>query len=228
MSFREADFGMDGVEEKDSFYLRDGEALLNTLDGFLMSERFSNFSLDAYDEFGNDYVFECWGAKLFDRYGTTRLYLSMHDPREESGKWHLYFLAKQPDGDYLIMLEKDQNILNTIADDETTDDRDAYSQPEKKKGNGWKIFFSIILFPFWLLWQFIKALLSLFNIAVGDSSAFQAFKDGFNGDSSADAYTFTNEMGCEETVYTRDGRNFYHSDGSYAGSSDDMEHLRRK
>lgn len=136
-----------------------------------------------------------------------------------------YFLAKQPDGDYLIMLEKDQDIAEAISEEEQKGE-----QPKKKKGNGWKIFFTIIFIPFWLLWQFIKALLSLFNIPVGDSSAAQAFKRGFNGESApVNEYTFINDMGCEETVFSSDGRSFYHSDGSYAGSSSDLgKHIRPK
>lgn len=47
---------------------------------------------------------------------------------------------------------------------------------------------------------------------------------GYGSGSSGDdmqAYTFTNDMGCSQTVYSSDGVNFYDSNGALVGKSDD-------
>lgn len=47
---------------------------------------------------------------------------------------------------------------------------------------------------------------------------------GYGSGSSGDdmrAYTFTNDMGCSQTVYSSDGVNFYDSNGAFVGKSDD-------
>lgn len=40
-------------------------------------------------------------------------------------------------------------------------------------------------------------------------------------DPGMEKYTFINDMGCEQTVYSIDGKSFYNADGSYAGKSSD-------
>ncbi len=230
MAYGEPDFRMEGVEEEFSFYLKDGEKLIEQLSSMLDSGKFETFEFETSDERGNDYVFECWGFKSEDRYGINRLYLFVHDTEDENeNRGCLYFLAQNNDGGYLIMLERDQVMFTKMTEFFTgSDDESAVKvertevNSEKKKGNGWAIALKIIAFPFWLLWEFIKALLSLFNIAVGDSSAVQSFKRGYNGDSAPmDEYTFINDMGCEQTVYSSNGRDFYDSNGTYVGSSND-------
>jgi hypothetical protein len=47
-------------------------------------------------------------------------------------------------------------------------------------------------------------------------------KSGEASDSSSSkSYTFTNSMGCNQTVYSDNGRDFYDSQGAYVGHSDD-------
>lgn len=62
---------------------------------------------------------------------------------------------------------------------------------------------------------------SLIGSVAGDSKIVQAFKRGYNGESAElKEYTFTNDMGCTQTVYSADGREFYDANGAYVGSSD--------
>lgn len=92
---------------------------------------------------------------------------------------------------------------------------------QKKKGVGSAILF-ILSLPFRLIFAFFKAILSLFGIAFGDTPFVRGFKKGYNGNQSEmKEYKITNELGCEQTVYSSDKKTFYHSDGSYAGTSDD-------
>lgn len=50
----------------------------------------------------------------------------------------------------------------------------------------------------------------------------KSFMKAFRGEPPEQRpYTFINSMGCEQTVYSTDGKKFYNSDGSYAGSSND-------
>lgn len=51
--------------------------------------------------------------------------------------------------------------------------------------------------------------------------AFLANNSSITSPSASNAYTFTNDMGCQETVYSDDGKHFTNADGSYAGTSDD-------
>ena len=101
---------------------------------------------------------------------------------------------------------------------------------KKKSGKGKKVLLFILMIPVYIIlyilkgiWAFIKALIGLFGIAVGDSSAGKAFKRGYSGDDgdAYEEYTFTNDMGCTQTVYSSDGRNFYDANGSFVGTSDD-------
>lgn len=39
-------------------------------------------------------------------------------------------------------------------------------------------------------------------------------------------YYFTNDMGCRQTVYSKDGKKFYNSNGSYVGSSEDGKFIK--
>lgn len=237
MPNKEPDFSMEGVEEEYSLYLKDGDGFIDDLKAAMAAGKLEGVELEAYDEYDKDYFLECWGFKVEDRYGINRLYLFLHDTEDENEKRScLYYLAKNDDGVYMIMQERDDAMFDKLVEifsgsgDKVEDDVVEEAEPEKKKGKGWKIFLTIIFIPFWLVWQFIKALLSLFNIAVGDSETVKAFKRGFNGDSApVREYSFINDMGCEETVYSSDGREFYHSDGSYAGSSDDFgKHINPK
>ena len=110
-----------------------------------------------------------------------------------------------------------------------TDNEEVVSEQKKKSGKGKKVLIFILMIPvhlvcliFKCIWEFIKALLSLVGIAFGNDSGVQAFKRGFSGDSApVEEYTFTNSMGCSQTVYSSDGVNFYDANGSFVGKSDD-------
>lgn len=41
-------------------------------------------------------------------------------------------------------------------------------------------------------------------------------------------YTYTNDMGCEQTIYTTNGKDFYTTNGTYVGNSDNKKDLKIK
>ena len=121
----------------------------------------------------------------------------------------------------LRLINKAAEMGSVFAKEHLAIINDEADKPSKKGGVGY-ILLRIIAFPFWIAWEFIKALLSLFHIAVGDDAAVRGFKRGYNGDGDDfEEYTFTNDMGCTQTVYSKNGREFYDANGSYVGSSDD-------
>lgn len=222
----EPDFSFDGVEESDYFFIKDGEAVMDIVRQAVATGKFGEFEFVANDSAGNGYFLECLAFATLDRFGKDRLYFAVKDLEEEGNSWHTAYVAQNPDGEYLLVQEEEdemfeafQRRLNALS---SVSEEAQAETAKKKSGKGWAIALKIILFPFWLIWQFIKALLSLFNIAVGDSSAVKAFKRGYNGDGAPmKEYTFVNGMGCEQTVYSSNGRELYGSDGSFVGTSDD-------
>lgn len=220
------DFNYEGVDESEAVIIKDGEAVIDLIRQNVETGIFNEIKFEACDDSGNVYFLECVGFATLNRFGKERLYLSVMDLEEESNSLYTYYVAKRADGEYVLVHETDDAMFNAfeqkIENLGTAQDNNSETSSKKKAGNGWKIAFKIILFPFWLIWQFIKALLSLFNIAVGDSSAVKAFKHGYNGDSEPmKKYTFINSMGCEQTVYSSNGREFYDANGAYVGKSDD-------
>lgn len=225
MDFK-ADFSLDGVNLDDVFLIKNGEEVIGGVLAAYENGNFKAFPFAVRGGDGTEYFFECIGIVFLERSNKTRLYFAVSDSEEEENLWRGAFIARSDDGEYLLVPERDGEVIALMSaafEDEETDTSDTVgaAQPKKKSGKGWEIAFKIILFPFRLLWQFIKALLSLFNIAVGDSSAVKAFKNGYNGTSSQKEYTFINDMGCEQTVYSSNGKDFYDSNGAYVGSSDD-------
>lgn len=234
----EPEFDYEGVDESETMTMNNGEAVIDQIRQNAQTGVFNEIKFEVYDEDGNSYYLECVGFTTLNRFGIQRLYLSVMDLEAENNSRYTYYVAQRPDGEYVLVHETDDSMFDAFerkfanlssGQDDNQDSyednyQDDYSEPSRKKkgGKGWKIAFTIILFPFWLIWQFIKALLSLFNIAVGDSSAVRAFKNGFNGDSApVKEYTFVNDMGCEQTVYSSNGREFYDANGAYVGRSDD-------
>ena len=222
----EPDFSFEGVDENEALIIKDGEAVIDAIRQCVATGVFNEIKFEVYDDSGNDYFLECIGFATLNRFGKDRLYFAVIDLDEESNSRYTYYVAKRTDGEYVLVHETDEDMFNAFAQRyesmRTAEDADLKTSEKKKSGNGWKIAFKIILFPFWLIWQFIKALLSLFNIAVGDSSAVKAFKRGYNGVSAPmKEYTFINSMGCEQTVYSSNGREFYNADGSFVGTSND-------
>lgn len=236
----EPDFSFEGVAEKDCFSIKDGDYVIETIKQAVESGSFNGLEFSVSDENNNDYYFECCGFLVMERLGKHRLYFAVKDLDEETGSLHGAYIVKRNEGEWLLVQETDDAIYAELvarfnnlrgvasepANTEPVNTEPVYTEPvyteKKKSGKGWKIAFAIIAFPFWLLWQFIKALLQLFNIGFGDSSTVKAFKRGFNGDSAPyKEYTFTNDMGCQQTVYSDNGRDFYDANGSYVGSSDD-------
>ena len=209
----EPDFSFDGVEESDYFIIRDGEAVISVVRQAVATGKFGEIGFVANDSAGDEYFLECLAFATLDRFGKDRLYFAVKDLEEEGNSWHTAYIAQNPEGEYLLvqededeMFEAFQQRLNALS---SVSEEAQAETVKKKSGKGWAIAFKIILFPFWLIWQFIKALLSLFNIVVGDSSAVKAFKRGYNGDSApVKEYTFVNGMGCEQTVYSSNGREF--------------------
>lgn len=70
-----------------------------------------------------------------------------------------------------------------------------------------------------------KSFLSEVIDMTGEETGIAAFKRGFNGtsmsDDGYDEYTFTNDMGCSQTAYSKNGVDFYDANGAYIGKSDD-------
>ena len=62
--------------------------------------------------------------------------------------------------------------------------------------------------------------LKVLSIDSGVSRAIDVATGG-DGNYGKKKYSFTNDMGCEQTVYSADGKTFYNADGSYAGKSND-------
>ena len=224
----EPDFSFEEFEG-DAFEILDGEGVIGAIRQSIATGVFNEIEFTVRDDAGNEYFLECIGFTTLDRFGKNRLYLAVKNLEEESDSWYGYYILQHSDGSYLLVHETDGNMFNAFvekmeelsAGTETQNETTAAGK-KKKSANGWKIALKIILFPFWLLWLFIKAILSLFNIAVGDSSAVKSFKRGYNGDSATmKEYTFTNSMGCEQTVYSSNGREFYSADGSFVGTSND-------
>lgn len=206
------------IAELDFFYIT--EELVDYIEDCVKNGGFDDYAFDAKDENGNGYSFECLGFSVMDRYGTERLYVAVKDLDEEQNVWRCAYIVQSAAEGWLLVCETDSLMFENF--NEIINGLSQQGATEKKKKNGWSIALKIILFPFWLIWQFIKALLSLFNIAVGDSSAVKAFKNGYNGDDGEyEEYSFTNDMGTTQTVYSKNGRDFYYSDGSYAGKSSD-------
>ncbi len=226
------EFQMDDVDMEEVEDLINGDEIINMLTESTRTGQFEGFTCSLYDHENVDvYEYDCFGYTLLNRYGINRIYLSLRDKGAAPGAvWYTYYMARRDDGQYVIVQEKDEDMreefrttMLKISGEDSTEDVPK-SNPKKKSGGktALKVILIIICFPFWLLWQFIKALLSLLNIGFGDSSFVKSFKKGYNGDSDDyKEYTFTNDMGCQQTVYSRDGRTFYYSDGSYAGSSND-------
>lgn len=213
------DFSLDGVDLNDAFIIKDGKKIIDGVLKAYENGSFETVPFEVTDNNGSEYFFECIGIVFLERQDKLRLYFAVSDSEEEEDLWRGAYIALSGGGEYLLVPERDGEVIDMMSKafaDEGTDE-----QPEKKSGKGWSIALKIILFPFWLVWQFIKALLSLFDIAVGDSSAVRAFKNGYNGGSSQKEYTFINDMGCEQTVYSSNGRDFYDCNGAYVGSSDD-------
>lgn len=70
-----------------------------------------------------------------------------------------------------------------------------------------------------------KSFLSQVIDMTGEETGVAAFKRGFNGtsmvDDGYDEYTFTNDMGCSQTAYSKNGVDFYDANGAYIGKSSD-------
>ena len=220
----EPDFSLDGVDENEAFIIQDGQIVIDAISHPSGGREGVDFVVK--DEDGNDYFLECIAYAMLNRYGKNRLYLAVIDLDGDQTRRYTYYVAQRADGTYLLVHETDDDMYDAfdstmqaiIAQKKAA----AEATTKSKSKSGWPIALKIILFPFWLIWQFIKALLSLFNIAVGDSKTVQAFKRGYNGDSAPmKEYTFTNDMGCSQTVYSSDGREFYDANGSYVGKSND-------
>ena len=225
------EFQMDDVDTEQTEDLFNGEEVMNKLLEMNQSGQFDCFTCSTADQSLEPHEYECFGYTLLNRYGINRIYLALRDTKDADDGWYTYYMARRDNGLYVIVQETDETMredfrqtMLEISREEEAAASNSESAPKKKSGGktALKVILIIICFPFWLLWQFIKALLSLFNIGFGDSSAVKAFKRGYDGDADdLREYTFTNDMGCRQTVYSRDGRSFYYSDGSYAGSSDD-------
>ena len=79
---------------------------------------------------------------------------------------------------------------------------------------------AIIIIVALAVWALI--VIKFFVELVSDDKGVKSFKQAVSGESpKAKEYTFINDMGCRQTVYSSDGKNFYNADGSYAGSSND-------
>lgn len=224
-------FGMDGVNEDEAFEIDGGEEIVKSLINMAERGTFEGFDFGLLDT-ETPVTLRCHGYGCVNRYGLKRLYISYMHVGDGDTNMYLAYIVYNDNGAAMLVLEHDENMMSVVRDafnasylaDQANAEAAVAAQPTKSKSKACKVIFIIgcvLLFPVWLLWQFIKALLSLFNIGFGDSTAVRAFKRGFNGTEDRKAYMFTNDMGCEETVYSDDGRTFYHADGSYAGESDD-------
>ncbi len=221
----EPDFSFDGVDENEAFDIEDGETVIDKIRQSVATGVFEDVEFVAHDDGGNDYFLECVAFATLNRFGKDRLYFAVMDREGEQDRWYAYYIAQRADGAYLLVHETDEGMFNAFSEKIDSMQSAETVPPEtgkKKKSGGWKIALKIILFPFWIIWELIKGVLSLFNIAVGDSSAVKAFKRGYNGeDAPMKEYTFTNRMGCRQTVYSSDGKEFYDADGSFVGTSND-------
>ena len=225
------DFIMEGVNEAEAFEVVDCENVVKSLIG--MSERgeFEQFDI-SLNNVETPAKLRCNGYAIVERYVIMRLYIAYRHIGDDDTDLYTAYIVSNDDGVGLLvpehderMMEKVRNAMNASIVSDPSDYETAGVAPElQKRSRAGKVIMvigCIILFPVWLLWQFVKALLSLFNIGFGDSSTVRAFKRGFSGTDDRKAYKFINDAGCEETLYSSDGKSFYRYDGSFAGTSDD-------
>lgn len=211
------------VREDNSKIIVSGAELMKKIEDIAGSGVFEEFEFALTD--GEVTVgLTCLGFVKADRYGSEKLYLAYKYHEDDENGLYTSYVAKK-DGIYYLVAEDDDAMVKKVSEmfeALAAEDSAQASEKPKKKKKWWQILLIVLFIPIWLIWQFIKALLSLFNIAVGDSSAVRSFKEGFSGGgSSKKKYTVTNDMGCTETVFSDNERDFYYADGSYAGSSDD-------
>lgn len=94
--------------------------------------------------------------------------------------------------------EKSENVVLAETAETSTDEQTG-NKKEKKKGEGLKIFLTILSLPVRAVIAFLKALLSLFGELFGDTSFGRAFKRGYNGDSYSSGrskeFTFKDRYG---------------------------------
>lgn len=251
------DLSMDGVDLDDCLLLNDGEEIVNGLVQMFQTQQFENFTVEM-ESGEETYECECRAAGTFKRGDRYRLYLVVNNPSDDllytlylvQSDDGQYYMVDERDDEMLETVkrrftgegyEEEESKSDAAGKREAEEERAAASaepsavpppKAAKKKGGGGKkaglIILTVLLLPLWILWEFIKALLSLINIGIGDSPMVRAFKRGYSGDSQgAKEYTFTNDMGCTQTVYSYDGKTFYNADGSYAGRSDDGKTIHK-
>lgn len=222
ITMEESFYNYDGnAGELDYFYIQSYVA--ESIDLSIKSDSFEEFDFGAKDLEGNDYYFRCLGFAAIDRFGTQRIYIAVKDLEDEEDLWRCGYIVRCRDGAWLLVKETEAEMFEKFKAAMRKAAEVSEEKKRTKKRKGWLIALKVITFPFWLLWQFVKALLSLINIGVGDSSLVKAFKKGLgtNNDGSYQEYEFINDMGCRQTVYSSNGKDFYAADGSYVGSSND-------
>lgn len=90
----------------------------------------------------------------------------------------------------------------------------------------WLAHFAAFILAIIIIALFVGIVILIFlgvGVLAGDSGAITFVNAVSGGDytDGKDEYKFINDMGCEQTVYSSDGRTFYSSNGQYVGTSDD-------
>lgn len=136
------------------------------------------------------------------------------------------FAVRDKDGICVLIEETDpairQSLREWLEDEIFHEEIQSNAIKNKnKRGSGATVLF-ILSLPFRLILGIFKAVSRLFGMAFGDTPFVRGFKKGYSGKQSGmKEYRITNEMGCEQTVYSNDKKTFYNADGSYAGASND-------
>lgn len=226
----EIDYSFDGINIKDCFIFMDGDEVINKINKFYVDRSFEEFDFEVTDNIGEKLSFKCLGASILEKDGKRRLYFAVSILTDEEKKWYPTYIVKDNDGKFLLVKELDELMMKILKEALLVTEEDSSTNNKKKKG---KIALKIIIFPFWLIWQILKLLiraifgfLKLFvwglGVVFGSDKSVQAFVRGLKGEEEPlDEYTFVNSMGCTQTVYSSNGRDFYDSNGAYVGSSED-------
>ena len=252
------DLTMDGVDLDDCLLLNDGEEIVNGLVQMFQTQQFENFTveMESGEETYECECRAAGTFKRGDRYRlylvvnnpSDDLLYTLYLVQSDDGQ---YYMVDERDDEMLETVKRhftgegyEEESKSEASDKGDAEEASAAAATDpsvsaaptakaaKEKGGGGKkagwIILTILLLPLWILWEFIKALLSLINIGIGHSPMVRAFKRGYSGESQgAKEYTFTNDMGCTQTVYSYDGKTFYNADGSYAGRSDDGKTIHK-
>lgn len=162
--------------------------------------------------------------KVEQRGDTNRLYIvvkAMSDKDSEGEILCLFYVVQLLNGDYGLVREHDKEMLAKIHS--WLEALVTGNKPVENGGSKFKRFF-VKYVKSWLsaIVDMSKETFKFLGNAASDTDVVKAFKRGYNGEGEEmQAYTVRNEMGCEETIYSSDGKLFYRENGEFVGESND-------